>query len=249
LPGVSADGLRRHLTSRFGEVVRGQDLTGALIEQMWDLWKREFELLGDERDRFQHFVETCEGLTSVGLFRRPTGALIGFWSAETHHRHWRGVDFTQVYVPHYVLRSSMRGSVAPYATAIRGFAGDFARHPRSPIYVVAGSFPGSYIAIRSGPTRVATLANADPWEESLLLDVAATMGGEAWDPQMGLIRGHQIPRDADRPVQPHGKHAQFFDEYMRLNPTWRQGTVIPILVRVQVNPRAWVRQVTGRHLR
>ena len=104
----------------------------------------------------------------------------------------------------------------------------------------------SYLAIKSGPTKLITLDIADQWEAGLLRDAAAELGQENWDPGTGLIRGQQIPRDARRTFHPHGARGEAFAEYLRLNPTWKQGTVLPVLVRVHINPVGWARQVIDR---
>lgn len=239
-------GARRHAVAVLGEVIPARRITPAVVDEMWALWKREFLLLGDEGQRRQHFDDTCRDLTTVGLARNRDGDLVGFWSANTCVRTWQGVRFSQVYVPHYVISRDSRGSVAPYLTATRSFLLAFARHLGRPLYVVAGTFPGSYIAIRSGPTTLITLDDADPWEASLLRDVAATMGKSDWDPASGLIHGHQIPRDASRDFHPHGAHATALKDYLRLNPTWREGTVLPVLVRVGLNPLTWAREISRR---
>lgn len=236
----------RRISPAVGEIVAGEDVTDELAAEMWQLWCDEFEFLGDEETRLAHFDEACRSVTSVGIARSADGRLVGFWTAQEQDRVWQGRRFTQVYVQYYVIRRGHRGALAPYVAAVRGFLGLGLRHPGRPIYVVAGVFPGSYIAIRSGPTEMVTTSHADPWQASLLDDVAAMMGKSDWDPASGLILGHQIPKDALLPHHPRGEHARLFAEYEDLNPTWREGTVLPVLVRVHLNPFKWIHQLAGR---
>lgn len=237
----------RNLTDEaFGEVIDGPAMESSLVDEMWTLWKQEFVLLGDEDERHRHFVDTCRELSKVGCVRDHDGGLVGFWSARSELRVWRGCRFEQVYVPHYVMRQDVRGRVTPYLEAVRSFMGVAVGRPGTPVYVVAGTFPGSYIAIRSGPTTITTLADDDPWATSLLRDVAATMGGPDWDSEAGLIRGHRIPKDSMRAYHPRGRHAAAFADYVRLNPTWQQGTVLPVLVQVSMDLLAWSREIAGR---
>jgi hypothetical protein len=114
------------------------------------------------------------------------------------------------------------------------------------IYVVAFSFPTSYVSLSRtfGGAMAIQDENTPDWEKSVLEAYASAQSGNDWDKEQKLILNQNIPLGEDRPASDNVKDLRF--QYQSINPNWTDGISMPIMMKFDL---ATIKSVIKTNLR
>ncbi|RMF14738.1 MAG: hypothetical protein D6758_11035, partial [Gammaproteobacteria bacterium] len=116
------------------------------------------------------------------------------------------------------------------------------------IYFAALTFPTSFVSLSRTFGRVYTLHEAatPPWERAILRQFARDTYGDDFDESAGIARHQNVPQGENRPVP--DDIAQRVARYERMNPEWRDGCSLPIMMRLDVPTAVSTLKTSARRL-
>lgn len=208
-------------------------ITPALCRQMWQLRLQNIRLRPevDPEDDYAAFAAYFHGGATAVTFWDAAGALQGFHGWSLTQREVLGQRFSRVVAEYAFFNQGHRGGPELVLAALRLATPLLLRDRRRRKVVVGVAYPGTYVSARLMAARLVSLRGPEitPAERLLLEEFAAEHGGAGFDRAAGVVRMRTVPILQDRTSRRAPVRAALA-EFEQLNPRWREGYGLPILI-------------------
>lgn len=182
--GGFASGASGHLVAR---VVSVSALSAELREAMWRLFERYYADVTCER--FQH--DLSEKQEVILLFDSGDRSMRGFSTLLCYEDHHRGRRFVAVYSGDTVIDEAYWGQRALQRRFVRWVVLQKLRRPFTPVYwfLITKGYKTYLLLSRNFPNYWPRHDRPTPdWESSLIDHLARSRFGDAWKPELGVLR-------------------------------------------------------------
>ena len=218
-----------------------------LLRELWRLRVEMLDLCKSPDADWQYFQAFVSAPDSAILtFHDTADRVQGFFTIAFMPVEHLGKKGLLLYSKYFYFRRAYRGHyktiLAPWVLLPIGFRNYGLRS----IHFVSTTYPQSFVSLSRSAGNVRALHSADisPWQSAALTEFAATLYPDDFDGSSGIVRNQNV---VDTPSMPRSPESRaLHDEYLRLNPDWRDGNTLPIIF--SVDPTL-IRTVTKRTLR
>lgn len=232
-------GKRRPRLKLTARIVPGPSASQAELDAMWRLRLDYLDLRLPEQADWERFCFYCQKeRTVLALFEDEAGTLQGYFTFTFEPVSHSGRKALLIHSKYYYVRTAARGHPKITSAAWRLLPGLIRRYGLRRLYLVAFSFPTSFVSLSR--TFGGAMTIQDPmtpeWERQALSAFAREQAGSDWDEAAGVIRQQSIPQGEGRPVPERIQQLQ--TRYETFNPDWHQGVSLPIMMKLDV-PTVW----------
>lgn len=231
--------IRRSRLKLVARIVPGPKASASELEAMWRLRLEYLDLRLPEQADWERFCFFCrKERTVLALFEDEAGTLQGYFTFTFEPVCQSGRKALLIHSKYYYVRTAARGHPKITSAAWRLLPGLIRRYGLRRLYLVAFSFPTSFVSLSR--TFGGAMTIQDPvtpaWERQALSTFAREQAGSDWDEAAGVIRRQSIPQGEGRPV-PEGIR-QLQSRYESFNPDWQEGVSLPIMMKLDA-PTVW----------
>ncbi len=216
------------------ELTRGEDLTDDTLDALYAIRATQVRLKGEvstERDRVG-FDAAMRRSTHVCVLTN-LGRTVGFVCADLRRIH-EPRDVWLMHFQYAFIEPEHRGGGDYARVYLRAVMGRLARHPRSELYYYGVAYLPSFVRTSAYADEIVTLhgPSGDP-RVQLLEHLTRAHEGERWSSERGTVWMPTIPPVCGREWS-RADDREAAARYESLNPSWREGYSLPILVRVDM---------------
>ena len=205
-------------------------------ERLREIWRLRLEMLTLTRPEAQDWEEFRRAVVGpdryVFVFVDPQDVAQGFFTiamlpVEVGRRRML-LMFSKFFYFRRAYRGHPKTILAPWRLLPIAWRG----HGLRSLHFVTTAFPQSYVSLTRTSGRTWSLRDdqAPTWARAALTQFAQAFYPGSFDSEEGVVRGANV---ADGESMPHSAEARrLAQRYEELNPTWREGTTLPILFSV-----------------
>lgn len=231
-------------------ITEGKYAENSLLRDMWLLRRDLLTLNQTEENDWQYFRDFCSrDHTYLFTFVDSQGQLQGFFTF-TFKSFSKGRKRALLALSkYYYVNPDYRGNSAITSAAWRIFPKAMWRYGLRQLYVTAFVFPASYVSLSRtfGGVKTIQRQKTTDWEQEILEDFAEEIYGENWDRADKLVRNQNAPFEENK-----GKTQSIQalrSEYETINPNWREGVSVPILMKLDFHTIHSVLSTSIRRMR
>lgn len=204
-------------------------LTEGQVRRMGDLRYLSLPTLSGRsaEDDLVRFQRILRDYLFAGLVLDAQGEIGGFLLFGTHLREWKGRHWLWVHAEDAAFDPRFRGGHALERMALRVTLGTRLRNPMIPMYGLTPLFPPSYLKVRGlGPAWAWGDPAVPEWQRGLLDYMAEEIATDhVLDRERHVVQLH-VTSGSRVPVLFRSRaHRDWFSEYERFAPEWREGRV------------------------
>mgnify|MGYP000367810989 FL=1 len=235
---------KKQLKSR---IIEGASAPEKVLRDMWQL-RLDFLNLSITKDQdWLKFSAICKRENTLLItFYDHDDVLQGYYTfafCPVAHENRKAL---LVHAKYYYVRPAFRGHPKITSSSFKLIPGMIWRFGFRQIYVVAFSFPTSYVSLSrtfGGAMAIQNESTPD-WEKTVLEDYASSQTGNDWDNKQKLIFNQNIPIGEDRPASDNVKDLNL--QFQSMNPDWKDGISMPIMMKFDL---ATIKSVIKTNLR
>lgn len=214
------------------KIVEGASAPEKILRDMWQL-RLDFLDLSISRDEdWLKFSAICKRKNTLLItFYDQNDDLQGYYTfafCPVAHQNRKAL---LVHAKYYYVRPAFRGHPKITSSSFKLIPGMVWQFGFRQIYVVAFSFPTSYVSLsRTFGGAMALQNDSTPeWEKAVLEYYASSQTGSDWNKKQKLIFNQNIPIGEDRPASDSVKDLNL--QYQLMNPNWKDGISMPIMMK------------------
>jgi len=213
-------------------VIEGVSASESILKEMWRLRLDFLNLSISEKDDWIIFRQNCRKRNTVLVnFYDQGGKLQGYYTFFFNPVKHASRRALLVHAKYYYVRPDYRGNYKFTFSSLKLIPGLIRRYGLRPIYLVAFSFPTSYVSLsRTFGSAMAAQEDSIPeWEKFVLESYSSAENGSNWDDERKLIVNQNVPIGEDRPASLSVRHLK--EHYQAMNPQWNKGISLPIMMK------------------
>lgn len=203
-----------------------------LIMNMWQLRRNLLDLHQAEEDDLHYFHNFCtRNNTYLFTFYDSEEKLQGFFTFTFKTFDNDRSKSLLIFSKYYYVNPSFRGHSSITSAAFRLLPKIIRRFGLRSMYITAFVYPSSYVSLSRtfGGLKTIQAGDTTAQEQSMLESFAVEIYGKNWDNADKLVKNQNAPYEENK-----GKTANIQalrHEYESINPNWRNGISVPILVK------------------
>jgi len=229
------------------KIIEGACASEKVLRDMWQLRLDFLNLSISKNEDWLKFSAICKRENTLLItFYDQDDDLQGYYTfafCPVMHENRKAL---LVHAKYYYVRPAYRGHPKITSSSFKLIPGMIWRFGFRQIYVVAFSFPTSYVSLsRTFGGAMAIQNESTPeWEKAVLEDYASSQAGNDWNKKQKLIYNQNIPIGEDRPASDSVKDLNL--QYQSMNPNWKDGVSMPIMMKFDL---ATIKSVIKTNLR
>lgn len=214
-------------------VTEGKYAKEKMLRKMWLLRRDFLELNQTEENDWRYFSDFCSrDHTYLFTFFDSSGELQGFFTFTFKSFDKSKKRALLILSKYYYVKPAYRGHSTITSAAWRIIPRAMWKYGLQAIYVTAFVFPSSYVSLSRtfGGVKTIQKNTTTGWEKDMLEAFAEEIYGENWDKNDKLVRNQNTPFEEN-----NGKTQSIQalrKEYEAINPRWRDGVSMPILMKL-----------------
>ncbi len=217
-------------------ITEGTQADEKLLHSMWQLRRNLLDLHQSEEDDLHYFHDFCtRNHTYLFTFQDADDTLQGFFTFT--FKTFDNVESKSLFIlsKYYYVNPMYRGHSSITSAAFRILPKAIRRYGMRSMYITAFVFPSSYVSLSRtfGGLKTIQADNITNREQSMLENFAEEIYGENWDNTEKLVKNQNAPYEENK-----GKTRSIQalrQEYENINPNWRNGISVPILVKFNLH--------------
>ena len=214
------------------KIIEGAFAPDQVLRAMWQL-RLDFLNLSISKDEdWLKFSAICKRENTLLItFYDQDDEMQGYYTfafSPTEHENRKAL---LVHAKYYYVRPPFRGHPKITSSSFKLIPGMIWRFGFRQIYLVAFSFPTSYVSLSrtfGGAMAIQDKSTPD-WEKAVLEAYACSQTGKDWDKKQKLICNQNIPIGEDRAASASVKN--LLSQYQSINPNWMHGISMPIMMK------------------
>ena len=219
----------------------------ALLRKLWQIRVEHLRLAKDPDADWQAFRDVfAQDETGAVVLDDARGEPQGFYSLAMIPIAHAGRRAVLLNAKYWYIRKGFRGGPAVLLAGLKLLPLAVRRFGLRSLYFVTTAFPLSYASLTRSIGQSYCLQKADTpaWERHALEVFASRY--PTFDAGLGLVLGQAVPEELE---SPSAEAQHLIEEYERLNPGWREGRTMPLLLPVNGRTLAHTIGRTVRRLR
>jgi len=213
--------------------VESANASEALLRDMWQLRRAYLSLNISEQEDFAKFKDYCtRPNTYLFTFRDAKQALQAFYTFSFHPSISQGHKVLLMHSKYYYVNTLARGNPKIPASALPLLPEIIWKFGFRRIYVIAFSFPTSYVSLTRtfGTSYTLQGKGLHDWEKTMLEGFVVDLNGDDWDRELKIVRNQNVPL-GEAKAATKGVTA-LRQNYIDMNPEWEQGTSLPTMMKM-----------------
>jgi len=214
------------------KIIEGVSAPEQILRDMWQLRLDFLTLSISKEEDWLKFSAICKRKNTLLItFYDQDENLQGYYTFAFCPAEHENRKALLVHAKYYYVHPAFRGHPKITSSSFKLIPGIIWRFGFRQIYVVAFSFPTSYVSLsRTFGGAMAIQDESTPeWEKVVLGNYASSQTGNDWDKKQKLIMNQNIPIGEDRPASDSVKDLNL--QYQSMNPNWMNGVSMPIMMK------------------